>query len=142
MSLSKVIVNGQTEGVGSSSRDLRGLLEEGSKRYKPRVSINRIDAGIHVSLLHDPDYGNTEYILLQVVYDPSKVTISIPRGENSGRHLPHMNIVRRITELGRWDGSAPRDFPLQSESESPTEMAVLVQSGVGGPIVGAARINM
>lgn len=136
----QVIVNGRREGVGSSPRDLRGLLEEGSKGYKPRVSINRTDAGIHVSQLHDPDYGKTEYILFQVLYDPSKLTISITRGENTGRQLPHVNIVRRIIELGMWDGLAPRDFPLQSESESLTEMAVLVQAGRGGPVVGAARL--
>ena len=37
-------------------------------------------------------------------YDPNVVQVPIKRGENTGKTLPHKNVVRELTRLGDWTG--------------------------------------
>lgn len=70
-------------------------------------------------------------------------TVKIVRGENRGRKLEYFNIVRQITPVGMWSGEAER-FELDIKSVSWPKMdacAVLVQDGIGGPIIGAAWLD-
>lgn len=99
---------------------------------------------------------NQTHEVFLVHYDPRTLTVSIPRGENAGRTLPHKNIVKSLIRLGTWT-------PSQSHNEAEStfsfdvaqaghgdakavgegvelKTAVLVQRGRGGPIVGAAKI--
>ena len=75
-----------------------------------------------------------------VRYDPRTREVPIRAGENGGRTLPHRNIVRELVKLGVWTGS-PASFPLPAVREAGLASAVIVQRGVGGPIVSARRLS-
>ena len=58
-------------------------------------------------------------------------------GENTGRTLPHKNVVKSLTRLGAWRGSAI-SFPLPPGAPG-LATAVLVQTRGLGPILSAAK---
>ena len=74
-----------------------------------------------------------------VSYDPRTVNVPIRAGENNGKTLPHRNIVTGLVRIGEWSGK-PARLPLPAVRQN-MRRAVLVQAGVGGPIVAARRID-
>jgi hypothetical protein len=130
----QVVVNGRADGVGVDPRELRGLL----------ARADRGDAGPVVSLTNRAveigagaaSPAGAEVWLVR--YDPRILMISIQRGENGGKTLPHRNVVRQLVRLGRWSGRAAR-FDLPPAADPVLKTAVLVQAAGAGPILAAAR---
>lgn len=61
-------------------------------------------------------------------------------GENAGKRLVHANVVREMVNLGRWDGRT-KQIPFAMTIANDGGVAVLVQNGRGGPIIGASMIR-
>ena len=61
---------------------------------------------------------------------------AIRRGENDGRTLEELNVVRSVRALGEWTGTALRLVAPLPEGE---DAAVLLETA-DGRIVGAARL--
>lgn len=70
-------------------------------------------------------------------FDPGPVFAEIGAGENRGKHVPHYNLVRRITWLGDWRGASKR---YAGHPCSPA-CAVIVQEANGGHVIAAARFG-
>ena len=73
-----------------------------------------------------------------VRYDPAIVQVPVKRGENTGKTLPHRNVVRELIKLGTFDGRA-QSFSLPVARNPSLKTAILVQTGSGGPILAAAK---
>jgi hypothetical protein len=73
-----------------------------------------------------------------VRYDPREVQVPVKRGENSGKTLPHRNVVHELTKLGAFDGRA-LTLRLPPATSTNLKTAILIQSGPGGPILAAAK---
>ena len=58
-------------------------------------------------------------------------------GENSGRTLPHRNVVKLLERLGSWNGD--RLDLLLPPGDPALVTAILLQAGSGGSILAAAR---
>lgn len=71
-----------------------------------------------------------------VRYDPRTQNVAIRSGENTGRTLPHKNIVRSLTKLGEWNG-AKASFMLPAATSGQLKSAVLVQRASAGAIIAA-----
>jgi hypothetical protein len=129
----QVVVNGRRDGVGVDPGELRGLIAAGDRGAGgPSLMLNSRTVAIGAQR------GAAGDIWL-VRYDPRIVQVPIKRGENSGRTLPHRNVVRELVRLGRWDGRAIT-LPLPPASDAALRTAVLVQLPGGGPILAAARL--
>lgn len=63
--------------------------------------------------------------------------MAIRAGENGGRTIAHRNIVKALTPLGDWNGTAKR-FALPPAVPGPAT-ALILQAGRGGPIIAARR---
>lgn len=74
-----------------------------------------------------------------VRYDPRTHNVPIRAGENGGRTLPHRNIVRTLDRVGQWSG-APAHFIIPASPDPAWRSAVIVQRGLGGPIIAGRRI--
>jgi hypothetical protein len=70
-----------------------------------------------------------------VRYDPRTIQVPIKAGENDGRTLPHKNLVRELTRLGTWNGSAAH-FAYAPASGA-LRSAVFLQDGRGGAVLSA-----
>lgn len=73
-----------------------------------------------------------------VRYDPRRIEVAIQGGENTGRTLPHRNLVTGLIRLGDWTGAAA----TYAVPPAPTGMAsaILVQDGEAGPIIAARKL--
>ncbi len=128
----QVVVNGRLDTVGQSVGDIdtalrRAPLAPGGPTLILQSGMVAIGGGT-------PKQPADVWL---VRYDPNVVQVPVKRGENTGKTLPHKNVVRELTRLGDWSGAAKR-FPIPAAPPG-LKTAILVQSGRGGPILAAAK---
>ena len=127
----QVVVDGRADVVGQDRRELEALIAREQKSENgPAVSIGGNTAMV------GPGAGHAEVWLVR--YDPNIVQVPIARGENSGRTLPHKNVVKELVKLGDWSGQQ-QSFQLPPAANNRLRDAVLVQDWPGGAILAAAR---
>jgi hypothetical protein len=127
----EVVVNGRADVVGANRSELETLIRREANASGPDVSIK--DGAVSVGA----DAANTGQVWL-VRFDPNIVMVPIARGENSGRTLPHKNVVKELVNLGDWSGKA-QTYRIPQTTDEGLRDAVLVQTGSGGAIIAAAR---
>jgi hypothetical protein len=132
LSTPQMIVNGRGVLVGSNAREVDAALT----RFDRGATGPEIGIAAHRVTIAAAPRGNA--IIWLVRYDPHTIDVPIRAGENGGRTLPHRNVVRQLTEIGRWNGLAA-SFALPANRPG-LESAILVQAGRGGPILAARRI--
>jgi hypothetical protein len=126
----QMVVDGVKEFVGSSRAEALSAIAGAAHKAVP-VSVAR-DAG---TLLVIVGAGVGKAQILLVGFDSTHET-PVGRGENGGRKLLESNVVRSLTPIGAWSGSAVtlRQTPALGEA-----FAVLLQAE-DGRIIGAARL--
>ncbi|THD41969.1 MAG: DUF1223 domain-containing protein [Bradyrhizobium sp.] len=130
----QAILNGRADTTGLDDEELRQLAAKVDRGAGgPAVTVSAGAATIGAGAA---PAGGAEVWLAQ--YDPNVLQVAIKRGENAGRTLPHVNIVKRLALLGRWSG-APARFDLPAKDDARLVDAVLVQGAGQGPILAAAR---
>ena len=82
---------------------------------------------------------NEHGVVTVVRYDPKHYEVVISHGENGGRTLPHSHVVKDVRQIGNWTGGS-QHFELPRTKDDGLKVAVLVQAGLGGQVLGAARI--
>jgi hypothetical protein len=125
-----LIVGGADVVVGSD----RGAVERAIRSAQPLrvpVTSSRTGDGTAVIIGSSP----TPVRALSIFYDPEHTT-AVGSGENDGARLHEYRIVRRIDNLGDWDG-ATREFALPSPGAGQGQV-VLVQAA-DLRIIGAAE---
>ena len=128
----EVVVNGRADVVGSNRRELEGLIQKedrGASGPELKIEGERVSVGAAEGPAHD---GR----VFLVRYDPNVEQVAIRRGENGGKTLPHKNVVKQLVELGAWNGQ-PQTFRLAPPEQAGLRQAVIVQGGIGGPILAA-----
>ena len=128
----EVVVNGRADVVGSNRRELEGLIQKedrGASGPELKIEGDRVSVGAAKGPAHD---GR----VVLVRYDPKIEQVAIRRGENGGKTLPHRNVVKQLVDLGAWSGQ-PQTFKLAPPEQAGLRQAVMVQAGIGGPILAA-----
>jgi hypothetical protein len=125
----QVVVNGHADVVGAAPGEIEHLIAATAKTGGPSLSLE----GGKVVIGAAPG-GKADVWLVR--YTKGVVQVPVARGENTGRTLPHANVVHALTKLGSWTGDATA-YPLPAASGG-LSTAVLVQSPGGGPILAAA----
>ncbi len=129
----QLIVDGRSAILGSRKNEVEAAIA--SHRTAPGApDISSTGDAVTISGGSPP--ANAKVWLID--YDPQSVAVPIRAGENSGRTLAHRNVVRRVTVLGTWTGKNV-SFRV-APGQAAYARAILVQSGVGGPILAARKI--
>jgi hypothetical protein len=127
----QVVVNGHADVVGAAPGEIEHLISTSGRTSGPSLSL---DGGkVNIGAGSAPG-GRADVWLVQ--YRRGVVEVPVARGENTGRTLPHANVVHSLRKLGSWTGGAT-DLSLPA-APSGFSTAVLVQSPGGGPILAAA----
>ena len=127
----QVVVNGRGDVVGAA----RGEVEQALRRFDRGGDAVNVTLGAGQVTVAGTSAASSVYL---VRYDPRIVQIPIKAGENGGRTLPHRNVVREFALLGKFSGGT-HQFTLPASKQAGLKTAVLVQTGVAGPIVAAVR---
>lgn len=143
----QAVVNGMFHVNGASRRDIDDAIAESERqlaanRVPLRSWTERGSLMIEAGPAQDGATIKEATIWLAVIQKSTDVTIE--RGENRGRTLTYTNVVRELTPVGTWTGQPlriqlARSAIMRRELES---VAVLIQQGKAGPIIGAALTSL
>jgi hypothetical protein len=131
----QMVINGRIDTVGARMGEITRLAASLPPLTNgPTIALN---AG-NLSLGAQAGLARPASIWL-VRYDPRVVQVPVQRGENSGKTLPHVNVVREMVRLSSYDGRA-MSVRLPATSSLGLSSAIIVQAGVGGQIIAAAKL--
>lgn len=132
----QMVVDGETQFVGSDGARAAAAIANAGRRKKAEVRIARTDAGLQVDV--GPPPGSAE-VFLAIADDRDASQVSA--GENSGRRLDHVAVVRSLQKIG----SVKRGAAFSRVVELPRAAAaqrviVFLQESGPGRISGAAML--
>jgi hypothetical protein len=130
----QTVVNGRTVANGGDARELIDAIRA-ADRGTSGPTITKSGNIIRIG----PGAAADPATIWLVRYDPRPLSVPIRAGENDGRTIIHRNVVRSLSRIGQWAG---RETVVETRPPGDPQLrsAILVQSGIGGPIVAAARI--
>ncbi len=137
----QMVVDGSVSVVGSRRREVSRAIEAAPLRRPTSVTVavEQPDPNRFIVSLGAADYDGAPADIILVRYDDAHVT-EVARGENRGRTLTDVNVVRQFDVIGQWRGEAMTISASLPVSDIPGGCAVLVQMPDHGAILGAARI--
>lgn len=142
----QMIVNGRTEFVGSRRRSARAAIEQGLKRPAAVGLSLKATAGagpdtLTVSWRLDTRAAGHD---LRVVLAESGLATRVLRGENSGKLLPHHDVVRVLTgaRLAKATQGTLQVAVPKAVKRSKACLVGFVQHPATRRVLGAVRINL
>lgn len=141
----QMVVNGVQHAVGSNLSAIKQAARSSRSKIGTSVpvSITGNDASIELDVGAAPSGSRAKKGTVWLVLYEDSEQVSIKRGENAGRKVTYYNVVKEMTPLGMWTGSAVH-FALPRtdlKARGYEKCAVLLQAGNAGPIIGAAELK-
>jgi hypothetical protein len=138
----QVVVNGSKEFVGSQESTIRKAISNGLQEVSPaQLTLGgvRLDKGKVAWRCQARNAGRNTSLLVAIVQ--RSATSQVKAGENSGRTLSHVQIVRQLqTVKVDADGSGAGYLPLPAGiSASDEEIIAFLQDNDNGHIIAATR---
>lgn len=150
----QMVVDGREELPGGNSGRALEAIARAAREPKAEVSLSLVgdgaDAaapvrlGVRVDKLPRASDGGAAEVLLAIT--EGGLSSDVERGENSGRKLTHVGVVRRLTKLGEagagpFSAEAVVDLEKGWRREN-LRAVVFVQEGASRRVVGAASIKL
>lgn len=126
VSTPQVVIDGRRQVPGAAEPALQTAIEEEAARrdFPPEIEFRESGDRVGVGSGTAPDGGAD---VVAVVYTPGPQTVQIARGDNRGRTVRHVNVVRSVKKLGEWSGQ-PDLYALPVSRNADQAVAVLVQA--------------
>ena len=142
----EIIVNGMLDAVGSRKSAVDRIIREVQASMPSRLDIDlsmTAEDGLRISLPGGHLEGTATVWLAR--FDKQHVT-TIERGENGGRTLRNINVVREIREIGVWNGAPldielPRSALIAADGAGNDGCVIIVQKDGFGQVLGARRMS-
>jgi hypothetical protein len=128
----QMVINGKRAITGNNPGELNRAIAA-SNPVSGRPSIESENGSVKIGT------GSGTAAVWLVRYDPRVQNVAVRSGENSGRTLPHKNIVRQLDRLGEWTGK-PVQLSLTDSKSAGWKSVILVQRKGGGAIIAARKI--
>jgi len=142
----QMVIGGINHAVGSNLEQVEDRIEEARAALAKRhLTIGVVENGDTITVNVDgEDAQNVPRATVWLVFYRGAVPVKIGRGENSGRTVIYHNVVREMTPIGMWHGTAasfelPRSELMRGTNDG---CAVLVQAKDTGPMLGAAVLGL
>jgi len=142
----QMIVDGHFEFVGSDERRAKQAIESATKVMKAPVSLSSSRTDEKMAILHIEtgplplsSTAESADIFLAIADDSDESHVR--GGENAGRTLMHVAVLRSLMRIGALDKSAgfSRDMKLDLSAKNPrnVRVAVIIQEADAGRVWGA-----
>jgi hypothetical protein len=134
----EVVVGGRREAPAVDHDKLEALLDADARSRPIAPAIRFTHDGTKVAVGRGAvPRGGAEVWLVR--YDPMRRDVRVRTGENAGKTVTHVNVVRELTRLGSWTGRA-RTYDVPADPAATNLKAVAILQGKdGGPILAAER---
>ncbi len=134
----QMVVQGVHYMVGSRNDEIqRQIMQAEDATPKVLVSARNEGRSIHIRM-EALRRGIPEADIFLVRYSNSE-TVVIERGENAGRTIEYINIVKSWETLGRWDGKGAATVTVPQADAG--EYVVIIQAPGPGEIYAATRLS-
>lgn len=132
----QVVIDGRRQLSGAQGSAIQvAVNEEAARRlYPPQVQFRETGDAVGVGSGRPPSGGADVWA---VVYRPGLQTVDVADGDNRGRAVRHVNVVRSLTRLGEWAGR-PILLDLPQAADPHDKIVVMVQSRTDRRILSAA----
>jgi hypothetical protein len=129
----QIVVDGRWQAVGSDRAEVQRALDS-ARHDRNEVPVTlAVDHG-HARIRLGPGADAAAASVLLIGFDRRHVT-AVERGENSGRTLPHVDVVRGLEEVAQFNGQASEiEAPIRWRSD---RIAAVVQAR-DGRVLGVA----
>src|SRR5579862_457810 len=141
----QVVINGRKECVGSDEAALRNAIRS-NLQIASSAFVTLKDVQIvkeKVSLKFQADCP-TKHISLVLAFIQKSATTEVKKGENGGRTLSHVQVVRNLEIIDldqRNDGIAHIDLPEGLNAKN-SEIIALLQNNSSGEIIAATKVGL
>jgi len=139
----QMVVNGQWEFVGSNVAALSKAVQEAAnqERLHPPVEIRVENLQVNGKTLHatiktGPGLGALLFAVLAADTPPAQVA----RGENAGKSLSHVAVVRSLVELGAPLKDCALHLSLPGDTPAKMRLILFLQDGKTGRVMGSTEI--
>ncbi len=96
----QLVIDGRKEVVGNDSAAARAAIEDVIKSPKAQLTLSTpVRDGDHINVRVDLPAGSGHGVLYLVLAENAMQT-HVLRGENSGRSLTHVGVVRKLIKIG------------------------------------------
>ncbi|WP_201463497.1 DUF1223 domain-containing protein [Brevundimonas aurantiaca] len=135
VSTPQVVIDGRRQVSGVRGPELETAILEaaGRRAWPPEIEFRQGGGQVGVGSGRVPA-GGAE--VLAVTYTPGVQVVEVGRGENRGREVRQLNVVRDVTRLGDWRGR-PMLYPLP-QTRDEDAVVVMIQDKADRRILGAA----
>ena len=126
VSTPQVVIDGRRQVVGAQAPALQSAIDEEAARrvFPPEIEFRADGDRVGVGSGRAPS-GGAEVVA--VSFTPGPQEVEIDRGDNRGRTVRHMNVVRSVRILGDWTGR-PVLYTLPGAPRPGQAVAILVQA--------------
>lgn len=148
----QMVVDGRFEFVGSDERRAKEVIQNATKVMKTPVSVSSRLSDEKMTVFHietgpllSSSTAESAGIFLAIADDSDESHVT--RGENAGRTLKHVAVLRRLLRIGTVDKSAgfsrEMKLDLSGKNQRNLRVAVIVQEADAGRVWGAgfARLS-
>ena len=148
----QIVVDGSVQLVGSDERGAIQAIEGAAKAAKLPVSLsalrlegNALVAHIESGTLPSSAPSKSAQVMVALADDTDQS--SVKHGENAGRTLTHVAVVRSLAEVGTIDrgGAFSREVKVSTENANPRKLRVVAfvqETGTGKVLgLGSARLS-
>ena len=117
----QMIVDGVKEFPGGNSGQALDEIAKAARARKAEVKLTRgakdeegggVRLGVRIEKLPKLTEGDAAYVLLALT--ESSLSTNVSRGENAGRKLGHVGVVRRLTTIGPLNGATDGTFSAET----------------------------
>ena len=138
----QIVVDGEAQVLGSDKDAALQAVEQASRAEKVDVKLTMLPGGlirVDVAQLPSSFKGNSEIFLATV---DDNATSEVQGGENKGRHLQHVAVVRNLSSVGTVNSKAnfSKEVSSGKHSENPRFIA-FVQEPHQGKIIGSTMLT-
>lgn len=126
----QLVMNGTTQCIGSDATTITNTIKNALATEKPTLQISGMINADKVSFTYR---GNGQPL---IAFVQKHATISVKRGENEGRTLSHVQIVRDLRPY-----KATMSLPIGFDPQN-WEMIALLQNNRTGEITAAGRVDL
>ena len=138
----QMIVNGQVEFIGSNLKQATDAIAKAVRAPQAKVQITRLAPDqISVTATDIPKVaaGDTLDILLAIT--ETNLSTNVARGENAGRKLNHVTVVRQLTVIGTAPSATAKLSFEPNWQRANLRIVAFLQERMSRRIVGIAAIN-
>jgi hypothetical protein len=133
----QMVVDGTAQFVGSDAKRAQEEIDNAGRRAKAQVKLTRALGGVQIDIENAPRSAG---VFLALAEDSAASDVAA--GENKGRHLSHVAVLRSLRKVGSVKRGAgfSQVAPLPATAAE-QRIVVFLQEGTSGPIVGAAELS-